>query len=148
MGMDLEYEHWHNFNVDDLLVREFDHWMIVVRQKQVTLGATVFLLKRPIESFAAATPSELGEIAEVVSFFESRTAGLWDAERFNYVAAMMKDPFVHIHAFPRYSGPRLAYSREWNDSDWPRIVNFGGAVEDSSLLRRIRDDLRQHVEPR
>src|ERR1019366_2743161 len=83
----VEIVHWSKFRPQDLLVKEFVHWLLVVRIKQVTLGSAVMLLKRPVESMAEVSSDEFSELPRVCAFFEDRARSLWGAERFNYVAA-------------------------------------------------------------
>jgi diadenosine tetraphosphate (Ap4A) HIT family hydrolase len=41
------------------------------------------------------------------------------AEKFNYLALMMKDPEVHFHVIPRYSQPVDFAGKSFVDQDWP-----------------------------
>src|SRR6266545_2990335 len=117
-------EHWAKFKPDERLVADFDHWLIVIRPKQVTLGSCVFLLKRPATGLGDLSPSEASELPSVAAWFEERLKRVFEAEKFNYVAAMMKDPYVHFHAFPRYSAAREFAGRKWEDHAWPAVVRF------------------------
>ncbi len=119
-----DISHWRKFEPESRTVHETAHWIVVVRGKQISLGSTVFLLKRPVESLSLLNSDELVELPSVAGWFESKTFDLWDAERFNYISAMMKDPFFHIHAIPRYSSERSFNGHAWIDADWPKVANF------------------------
>src|SRR4029077_5190370 len=106
-------EHWARFDPEDLLVEDLEHWLVVVRRKQITLGACVLLLRRPEESLSRLTPAEATELPAAVGAFESRALAAFQPDKFNYVAAMMKDPYVHFHAFPRYSADQRRYEVDW-----------------------------------
>ena len=134
-------EHWKKFRPSDLTVREFEHWLVVVRAKQVTLGSTVFLLKRPVEALGGLEATEAAELPSVAGWFEERVRNLYTAERFNYVAAMMKDPYVHFHAFPRYGSQRERYGMGWSDDAWPKVIEFRDVDTPDNVLFAIRDDL-------
>jgi diadenosine tetraphosphate (Ap4A) HIT family hydrolase len=134
-------EHWAKFRPSELTCREFSSWLVVVRQKQVTLGDCVFLVKRAVSSISEMTPGELAELAEVTGWFETVAKATYGAERFNYVAAMMKDPYVHFHAFPRYSGPIQRYDIEWRDEAWPKVIEFTDVTTPDNVLKAIREDL-------
>ena len=43
------------FGHPDSLVREYDHWVVLVRPKQVTLGALVMACKERAQSFGAVS---------------------------------------------------------------------------------------------
>ncbi len=119
-----DMSHWSKFEPESRAVFDTTHWLVVVRGKQITLGACVFLLRRPVESLSEVTPDELSELPSLAAWFESQTKNLWNAERFNYISAMMKDPYVHFHAIPRYSGERSFNGRTWTDEDWPKVAGF------------------------
>lgn len=112
------------FRVDALGLREYEHWIVAVREKQVTLGASVILLKRPEPSVGALTKEEAGEFPEAASWFEERVGQLWKPDRYNYIAAMMNDPFVHFHAIPRYETPREFNGQTYRDHSWPGLIEF------------------------
>ncbi|MFD4636576.1 HIT family protein [Lentzea sp. NPDC058436] len=136
-------EHWKKFRPAELTVREFDHWLVVVRGKQVTLGSVVFLPKRAIPALGEMSHDESAEMPTVARWFERVTKELYGAERFNYVAAMMKDPFVHFHAFPRYSSARSAHDIEWRDEAWPRVIEFKDVDTSDEVLLDIHRAMSQ-----
>lgn len=130
------------FKPEKNAVKEFDYWIVLFREKQVTLGATVIVLKREIQSFSQMTSEEAAEFPKVVEWFEKLSAELFGAEKFNYVAAMMKDNFVHYHAFPRYSTVFSKYGVEWKDVTWPKVIEFLEVKYEDDLLEAIKKDLR------
>jgi diadenosine tetraphosphate (Ap4A) HIT family hydrolase len=138
-----DLSHWAKFEPERRLVREFDHWLVVTRARQVTLGSSVFLAKRPIASMAEATAEELAELGQVTAWFEATTRRVFGAEKFNYVAAMMKDPYLHFHAFPRYSVAQERFGIVWKDSEWPRVVRFDVLAAEADpgdeLIALLRD---------
>lgn len=122
------------FQPDRLTIKEFDHWLVTVRLKQVTLGAAVFLLKRNEPTLAGLRDKEAKELPRVVGWYETAAERLFKAERFNYIAAMMKDPFVHVHALARYSGERTFAGRSWVDGAWPKAATLDDvATADAEL---------------
>ena len=112
------------FQPNRLGIKEFTHWLVTVRTKQVTLGAVVFLLKRPEPSLKGLTPDEAAELPQVATWFENSASSLFAAEKFNYIAAMMKDPIVHFHALPRYSQDRAFGGKNWTDRFWPKVATL------------------------
>lgn len=129
------YEFMAKFNPDKNCVKEFEFWIVCIREKQVTLGDAIILLKREVPSIAEMTKEESAEFAEVISWYEEKCKASFGAIKFNYIVAMMKDNFVHYHAFPRYKESIEKYGEQWSDQDWPRLVQF----RDVSLPREILD---------
>ena len=50
---------------------------------------------------------------------------------------MMKDNFVHFHAFPRYSKEIEMFGEVWTDVDWPRPVTPGGVVPSEEVVNKL-----------
>jgi diadenosine tetraphosphate (Ap4A) HIT family hydrolase len=115
----------------------------VLRGKQPTLGACVILLKRATPSLAGISKEEMSELPEVINWFEKKASRLWGAEKFNYMALMMKDPYVHFHAFPRYSAPITFNDQEICDSSWPRSVDLRSQALAPSNLPHLLVLLRE-----
>lgn len=136
-----DYKIWEKFKIEKRLVKEFKHWLVVVRGKQVTLGACVFLLKRGASGLGELTASEAEEFVKAVSWYEEKVKSVYGAERFNYVVAMMKDPYVHYHAFPRYSKQIEIYNETWNDEAWPKVIEFKDVEVSEEVLLSIKATL-------
>ena len=132
------------FNPQDNLIKEFEHWVVLFRDNHVTLGSCVFILKRNIPSLAGMTAEESAELPKVIEWFEAKTKGLYGAEKFNYMALMMKDPFVHFHAFARYSKQVKKYGVEWNDVSWPKVLDLMGSNKcDEKVKLQIQKDMKE-----
>lgn len=131
------------FKPEKNVIKEFDYWIVLLREKQVTLGATVIVLKREIQSLSQLSTDEAAEFPKVVEWFEELNTKLFGAEKFNYVAAMMKDNFVHYHAFPRYSHIFYKYGIEWKDASWPRVIEFIDVKYENDILEKIKKEMRE-----
>lgn len=140
--MNCNYEFMQGFNPDINLVKEFEYWVILLREGQNTLGDCLFVLKRETTTFGEMTPSESAELSLAMRWYEEKCKLLFGAEKFNYIAAMMKDNFVHFHAFPRYSNSIQKYNEEWIDHRWPRVIQFEPCSHSREVLDMIRDDLK------
>ena len=122
------------FKPNEFCLKEFKHWIIVLRQKQLTLGASVILLKREVSNVGEVFDYEFAEFPEVISWYEEKCKALFQPDKFNYVAAMMKDNFVHFHAFPRYSSDKQLNNTVWQDTYWPRPIVLDNCQTDGSIL--------------
>lgn len=126
-------------------IKEFEYWIVVIREKQVTLGSCVILLKRQVHSLSEMTDSEAKEFPKVIQWYERTCKHCFGAEKFNYVVAMMKDNFVHYHAFPRYSIPIEKYGITWIDEDWPKVINFKQVKIESDILKNIIRNMEEEL---
>lgn len=125
-----------------LTVKEFTHWLITVRTKQVTLGCVVIILKRSEVSLGGLQADEVAELPEVIRWFEKAASKHFDAEKFNYIAAMMKDPLVHFHALPRYSGERSFEGTQWVDKYYPKVATLEDVTTPDEILNALVEAYR------
>lgn len=131
------------FGYPQSLVREWDHWAVLVRPAQVTLGSLVLAATGDSTAYSSLSDDAFREQAAAVRAIESALAEFCSYERINYLMLMMVDPNVHFHVIPRYSKPR-----EWNglrfaDFGWPALPDFKSAIElDRSSLSALRDKLK------
>lgn len=136
-------EFMNKFKPEKNAIKEFNYWIVLLREKQVTLGATIIVLKREIQSFSQMTEEESAEFPKVIEWFEKLGVDLFGAEKFNYVAAMMKDNFVHYHAFPRYGNSFSRYGIEWKDASWPKVIEFSDVKYEDDIFEAIKKDMRE-----
>ncbi len=135
-------ERWKRFEPKKFLLMSFENWDVVLRKSQITLGSSVFLLKRPTTSMSTLTAAEASEFPLVCLWFEERVSKKFGAERYNYIASMMIEEWVHFHVFPRYSRPVKAIGSTWVDSDWPKVAQLGGNDNDDETLINLRNSIR------
>ena len=107
------------FGYPATLVKEFDHWLVLLRPAQVTLGSLVLAAKSSATAYAALTRAAFTEQAEAIRAIERALQSFVEYERINYLMLMMVDPHVHFHAIPRYSQPRRWNGIEFADEGWP-----------------------------
>lgn len=116
------------FGYPATLIREFGHWLVLLRPAQVTLGSLVLAAKSDATAYSELPREAFAEQADVVRAVETALSAFRRYERINYLMLMMVDPNVHFHVIPRYSVPR-----EWNgiafpDPGWPGPPQLGSAV--------------------
>lgn len=132
-------QHLEKFRPDELLVYKKGNWLVTVRTKQVTFGSMVVLPERLASSFADITADEAADLIQIFALLEDLSTTTLGAEKINIVAAMMKDPFVHFHFFPRYSQPKNALEHKWIDEDWPRAITLRDVDTPPEVLIALRD---------
>jgi len=112
------------FGYPHSLVHEFEHWLVLLRPAQVTLGSLVLAAKSDATAFADLPPEAFAELAEVTSAIDKGLAKFVGFERLNYLMLMMVDPHVHFHVIPRYSNPRDWNERQFPDAGWPALPDL------------------------
>src|SRR4051812_29757366 len=111
------------------LVREFEHWVVLVRPGQVTLGALVLAAKSEATAYGELPLEAFAEQAEAVAAIERALRAFTGYERINYLMLMMVDPNVHFHVIPRYSEPRGWGGLDFPDAGWPGQPLLAEAVQ-------------------
>jgi diadenosine tetraphosphate (Ap4A) HIT family hydrolase len=116
------------FGYPATLIAEHDHWVVLLRPEQPTLGALVLAAKSDATAFADLPPAAFAELATVVADIESMLRRTVDYAKINYLMLMMVDPHVHFHVLPRYEGSRSACGLTIDDAGWPKQAALGEAV--------------------
>ena len=133
------------FGFPGTLVRAFEHWVVLLRPAQVTLGSLVLCAKSDAESFGALEPAAFAELGEIVPAIEQALKAFSDYERINYLMLMMVDRQVHFHVFPRYAGERRFDDRVFADAGWPGPPDLKSAVAlEGNILYSMRVALKSH----
>ena len=132
------------FGYPATLIEEYEHWVVLLRPAQPTLGSLVLAAKSEATSFAGLPPEAFAELGRAVADIESALGDAVRYEKINYLMLMMVDPHVHFHVIPRYEGERSACGVTVRDSGWPKVPELGGAVElkpeqIASLVERLKD---------
>lgn len=116
------------FAPGESIVKKFDHWRVVVKGRQETLGDVTFVLTRTVESLGDVTSEEMGELPEAVRWFENAAKTLFAPDRIDYSVMLTRDPNVHLDAYPRYDREIERYGTTWRDTAWPDSVSGHGAA--------------------
>lgn len=124
------------------VIREFSHWVVLFRERQVTIGSVIIMAKDTNKASLGALPAEVwSEFGAVTGFVELLLHAAFGAEKYNYLALMMYDPEVHFHVIPRYSAPVIFKGKEYVDPDWPQATKRVALELDSDTLDAIKDEL-------
>jgi diadenosine tetraphosphate (Ap4A) HIT family hydrolase len=124
------------------VIKEFTHWTVLFRDKQVTIGSLIIMSKHTDkQSLGAVSAEAWSEFGLVSAFVENTLSEAFGAEKFNYLALMMYDPEVHFHVIPRYSQPVSFDGHDYVDPDWPHATKKV-AME---LNEATRDAIKVHI---
>lgn len=116
------------FGYPATLIREYEHWVVLLRPAQPTLGSLVLAGKGEATSFADLPREAFVELQGVVADIEAALGAALRHEKINYLMLMMVDPHVHFHVVPRYEGERSACGVMVEDKGWPKVPALGEAV--------------------
>lgn len=117
-----------SFAYPDSLVREFEHWVVLVRPDQITLGSLVLAAKSDATAYGDLPRDAFAEQGEIVEAIERALRVFCDYEKINYLMLMMVDPNPHFHVIPRYSETRSWNGIDFPDTGWPKAPQLGSAV--------------------
>lgn len=116
------------FGYPQTLVRGFDHWVVLARPAQPTLGSLVLAAKSEATAFGDLPAEAHAELKPATVAIERALSEAVGYARLNYLMLMMVDPNVHFHVIPRYQGAREWNGREFVDVGWPKVPGLGHAV--------------------
>jgi diadenosine tetraphosphate (Ap4A) HIT family hydrolase len=134
------------FGYPATLLKELEHWVILLRPAQPTLGALVLAAKSDATSYRQLTREAFAEQADAVALIEEALAAFCQYERINYLMLMMVDPHVHFHVIPRYAQPRRWDGVEFADAGWPAVPQLSNAVQLSDeQIEGLREELARRL---
>jgi len=128
------------FGYPGSLIREYEHWAVLLRPGQVTLGSLVLAAKSDAKAFGELPVEAYTELATITAEIEMTLKAQIAYDRINYLMLMMVDPNVHFHVFPRYAGTRDFDCIDIEDKGWPGPPDLKSAVEiPFSTLEKLRN---------
>ena len=130
------------FGYPETLIREYDHWVVLLREKQVTLGSLILCSRSDATAFSDLPAGSFEEMQTVVKDIERTAAAAFQYEKINYLMLMMADPNVHFHVIPRYSTARSACGLTISDPGWPAAPRLN---EHRKLTPSERDALCRYI---
>jgi len=96
-----------------------EHWLVLLRPAQVTLGSLVLVCTDAARRFGDISPEASAELQRAVNRIESVLGSAFQNDKINYLMLMMVDPDVHFHVLPRYAGEREFAGGRFADPFWP-----------------------------
>lgn len=133
------------FGYPETAVFETDHWAVLTRPKQPTLGSMVLVCRDPAKSLAQISAAAFAEMKAMTSGIEAALRALFAHDKINYLALMMVDPDVHFHVLPRYAKGREFAGIACTDPGWPAAPNLGHDIGlPAAALAQLTQALRRH----
>lgn len=131
------------FGYPDTLIHEYQHWVVLLRPQQVTLGSLVLACKEPVQQFHQVSAAGFAELGQAVTAIETGLPSLVAFEKLNYLMLMMVDPDVHFHVIPRYPEAVSFDGVAFADHGWPgppalAQVTETDAAGNAALVSRLK----------
>ena len=131
------------FGYPDTLVREYRHWVVLVRTDQITAGSLVMACKEGAQRLSDVTQAAYSEMKTVIADIEAALRTAFAYEKINYLALMMVDKEVHFHVVPRYSQAVEAFGMTFADAGWPGVPALADAVSlNDEQMAAMREKVR------
>lgn len=124
------------FGYPHTLLREFEHWCILRRPAQATLGALVLGSKHGATSLGMLPAEAHTDLHACTSTLERALTLFRSFDKINYLALMMVDPQVHFHVLPRYATPQVFGGVVFPDPGWPGMPDLKAAPDLSDATQK------------
>ena len=135
------------FGYPATLVAEYEHWLVLLRPAQVTLGSLVLAAKSDATAFGDLPPNAHAELKPVTTAIERALGSFVSYVKLNYLMLMMVDPHVHFHVIPRYEGARRWQERNFTDAGWPKVPDLSQAIAlDPDEIAELVSNIAAHWE--
>lgn len=130
------------FGYPETSICEYEHWVVLLRESQVTLGSLVMCASSDVTEFSQLPSGAFGEMGAVIADIERVLYRAFHYDKINYLMLMMVDPNVHFHVFPRYASKRSACGLTMTDAGWPVAPRLDVSHE---MTASERDAMRKHI---
>lgn len=136
------------FGYPRTLIKEYKHWLLLVREQQLTLGSMILICKEEKHNFHEISTDATSELSIVTQDIELSTQKAFNYDKINYNMLMMVDPEVHFHVIPRYKKDTNFNSLDFIDADWPKPVDFtqNHNTVSQDLLEDIRNVIKENLQ--
>jgi diadenosine tetraphosphate (Ap4A) HIT family hydrolase len=124
-----------NFGYPTSLVKEYTHWVLLLRPQQATLGALILACKEAVQDYGNVSAQAHAEMKQITSELEACLKNCFGYQKINYMMLMMVDPDVHFHVLPRYAESQEFGGVQFDDPGWPGLPNLGHAADVNESCR-------------
>lgn len=134
------------FGYPQRLILETDHWALLLRPAQVTIGSLVLISKSGATAFPDLSPEAFADLRQVCHSLESALKGAFACDKINYLMLMMMDPHVHFHVLPRYREPVTLGGLAFEDRAWPGPPDLGQTLPvGDDMAAEILTAIQRHL---
>ncbi len=135
------------FSDPNLVLKQGKFWTIIFRENIVTLGDCVLILNRQCPSLSSVTAAEMSEFPKMCALAEDCLKTLFGAVKFNYIAMMMKENFVHFHLIPRYDQNKEKLGFTFVDSTYPKGADLTLKLDvPAEIKEQIKAEMKSYFD--
>ncbi len=129
------------------LIKEYQHWYVLVRPMQVTLGSIIILNKdENITSFGNLDSPSFNELQLVIKECEIGLKSFVNYDKINYLMLMMSDPEVHFHVIPRYYNIKTFKNQEFPDQSYPTAPDLSRFIKiEKEDIIDLANELKKYI---
>lgn len=124
------------FGYPATVIKEYDHWCVLLRPQQVTLASLVLAAKSEATAFGSLPAAAFSELATVTADIERHLHRTVNYDKLNYLMLMLVDPHVHMHVLPRYAGERSFDGQQFADKSWPGPADLKATLNLPEVTQR------------
>jgi diadenosine tetraphosphate (Ap4A) HIT family hydrolase len=122
------------FGAPHTIVYQYQHWSILLRPAQLTLGSIVLVAHDSASAFSELSQESFTELHKITAHLESALGRAFAYDKLNYLMLMMVDTDVHFHVIPRYAEPKRLGGMEFTDPGWPSAPDLSHTNKTSSSI--------------
>lgn len=131
------------FGYPHTLIREYDHWCVLLRPQQPTLGSLVLVCKEEETAFSQISQNAFSQLKQVTEHIETGLNAFRIYEKINYLMLMMVDPNVHFHVLPRYQHVQTFEGCDFADKGWPAVPDLSSSIDlENGLMLPLLNELK------
>ena len=131
------------FGYPQSLIKEYDHWCVVLREQQPTLGSLVLICKQDVTNFSDISQAAFNELKSVTTELETGLTSFRPYQKINYLMLMMVDPHVHFHVIPRYDTVQSFNNVDFADAGWPAVPQLGENISlENNMMTALLSELK------
>lgn len=131
------------FGAPETVIKTYEHWTLLLRPRQVTLGSLVLICREPAKSFADVSEEAFLALRTAVRDADRVLRVAFEFDKINFLMLMMVDPDVHFHVLPRYAKSRRFGGAEFADASFPGPPDLKTGLD---LDASMRDALKKHLQ--
>ena len=137
----LQMQNWNatmrKFGAPHTIIRSYQHWSVLLRPAQATLGALVLAAHEPAQAFSELSQGSFAELHKITRHIEFALTESFQNDKINYLRLMMVDPDVHFHVIPRYAQAQSFAGMEFIDAGWPAMPNLGQINKTDEAINQL-----------
>ena len=131
------------FGYPHTLLANYQHWIVLLRPQQVTLGSLVLACREQATRFSDISQGAFTSLAAATGDIEAILSRAFSYDKLNYLMLMMVDPHVHFHVVPRYAETKEFGGVTFADAGWPGVPDLSATTTlDQTQIAALADFLR------